>query len=462
MAAKKTTSTGQDTSDQTDTAAQPDDTTPSDSIDAIHDHVETVESDDVPEIGVEEEAQDQTDMSDSEDMSDIEDPKTDDAERALSGDDTVETAEGDAAEDHEIAETPLEEGEQDSASAQDEVTETPPEAPERVVERVVEKRSVFIPAIFGGLFAGVVGYAVGASDQLSSFLPESLQRKTGSEVSAEEVTALRDQIAALEARLADAPAAPDLSGIEAQIADGLAAQNDSLSAADAELSERLDALSAQLTELAQAPVEAAISDEAIAAYENELAAVQAALAQQRAEVEEMIAEAAQMEAEASESARIARAQAAATRLFAALDTSEAYAGEVTELQSLGVTVPDALVAASEGLTSLGALQSDFPPLARAALSAARDANAGSGGLGGFLQKQLGARSVTPREGDDPDAILSRAEAALTQGNIAQALTELEALPDVAKAPLSDWMAAADQRQAALSAADDLAQSLAGN
>ena len=456
MAAKKTTSTGSKSKDQKSSADPAEDTlTPA------------------TEAVVAEPASDQTDELDSavseqadsvaEDISEStqdDTPKSDDT-RELSGDDTVEGSEGsqDTTTDT-FTDTVSDERDADTTSdTENEVIES---AQERVVERVVETRSVFIPAVFGGLVAGMVGLAFGASDQLSAILPESMQRSATAEVTAEDISALRDQIAELEAQLAQTPDAPDLSAIEAQIAQGLSDQAEAAAAADASLSDRIDALGTQLTELAQAPLEASVSDEAIAAYEAELAAVQSALAQQRAEVEDMIAEAAQMEAEASENARIAQAQAAVTRLLAALDTSGPFSAEVTELQSLGVTVPDALSSASDGLTSLGELQASFPELARDALAAARDVEGGSEGLSGFLQRQLGARSVTPREGDDPDAVLSRAEAALTQGDLAQTLAELNALPDVAKAPLSDWMAAAQERQAALAAADDLAQSLARN
>ncbi len=334
---------------------------------------------------------------------------------------------------------------------------------ERVIERVIEKRGGFVPAVVGGIVAALLGFAAGSSDLLAPYLPASLQRGAPvADGSAEDIAGLRSEIAALEAQIGEPPEAPDLSGIQAELQAGLAAQTDALSATQSSLSDRLDALELRIDEIAQAPVEAAISDEAVAAYERELAAVQETLAQQRAEVEEMLSEAAAMEAEASESARVAQAQAALTRLFAALETGEAFAGEVTELQSLGVTVPDALVQSSDGLVSLATLTAQYPELARSALADAREASGASGGLTGFLQRQLGARSVTPREGDDVDAILSRAEAALLSGDTQAALSELDALPDPARAPLAGWIDSAAARVAALSAADTLSQSIASN
>ena len=391
-------------------------------------------------------ASDKTDDSGTDDAPEADKPDQRDASE--DGDDTV-VAEGDDAVPDELTSEPEPKPEQAPK-------------PQPVVERVIEKRSVFVPAIFGGVVAAGLGFAVGISDLLMPYLPASLQRGAPTAASAEDVATLQTQLSELGARLDAVPAAPDLSGIEAMLQDGLAEQAGNLSATETALTARLDALEAQITEIAQRPLEAAISDEAVAAYEQELAKVQDALAQQRAEVEAMIAEAAQMEAEASESARVAQAQAAATRLFAALDTGAPFASEVTELQELGVTVPDALASSADGLPSLGALQSEFPDLARNALKAARSNDDGSSGLTGFLQRQLGARSVTPRDGSDPDAILSRVEAALTSGDLNQALTELNTLPDEARAPLVDWAARAASRRDALGAADALAQSLASN
>ncbi len=487
MSAKQTKSSGSENEDQTPSADALDErpltATPSDS-DSSDAAVE-------PEPGVERTADTTTDVGEKTSTPEPEDTVLRDDEPDVAEIETEADAKAGQPEGEDLSDTvqdvdeerPTDDGsvlKDEDEQLTDAVEETADEAPsdetvvepepepqpqDRIVERVVETRSVFVPAIFGGLAAGVIGFAAASSGQFSGFFSEEAAPAAEAEVSAEEVAALRDQIAALEVRLAEpaepAPA-PDLSGIEAQIADGLARQLEAFTAADAALTARLDEIAAQLTVLEQSPVEASLSEEAIAAYEAELAAVQAALTEQRAEVEAMIADAAQMEAAATESARQAQAQAASTRLFVALETGESFVAEVTELQSLGVTVPDALVASSEGVTPLGTLQAEFPDLARTALAAARNETAGSPGFSGFLQRQLGARSVTPRDGDDPDAVLSRAEAALTQGDVAEALVQLEGLPDVAKAPLSGWSDAAIARQTALIAAEDLAQSLTHN
>jgi hypothetical protein len=80
-------------------------------------------------------------------------------------------------------------------------------------------------------------------------------------------------------------------------------------------------------------------------------------------------------------------------------------------------------------------------------------------VGAFLRAQLGVRSLEPREGDDADAILSRAEAALAEGRLGDALAEIETLPEGARAAMSGWAAEATARRDALAAAEALSAEL---
>lgn len=128
-------------------------------------------------------------------------------------------------------------------------------------------------------------------------------------------------------------------------------------------------------------------------------------------------------------------------------------------------VPAALKFVRNGTPTLLILQSDFPPLARAALATAR-----SEGVSGeaesvwanFLRNQFDVRSVSPKEGNGTDAILSRAEATLGEGRLADTLAELNALPEVVRAELSDWITMAEFRVGALAAAASLSISLNDN
>jgi hypothetical protein len=89
-------------------------------------------------------------------------------------------------------------------------------------------------------------------------------------------------------------------------------------------------------------------------------------------------------------------------------------------------------------------------------------DAGTGGVGGFLKRQLGARSVAPRDGSDPDAVLSRAEAAVRDGRVGAALTELETLPPEVQSAMEDWLAQARTRADAEQAVQDLSERLTAN
>ena len=130
------------------------------------------------------------------------------------------------------------------------------------------------------------------------------------------------------------------------------------------------------------------------------------------------------------------------------------------MRGTGAEVPEALAALAEtGVPTRAALAESFPEAARAALAAAR-AEAGEGAsVSAFLRSQLGMRSLTPRAGDDPDAVLSRAEAALAEGRLSDALAEIEALPETARAAMADWAAQARSRADALVAAEALSAAM---
>ncbi|OYU38034.1 MAG: hypothetical protein CFE33_17140 [Pseudorhodobacter sp. PARRP1] len=255
-----------------------------------------------------------------------------------------------------------------------------------------------------------------------------------------------------------------------------------------------DSLKAQVAELAARPVAgpdsdlearvAALADQAtpdltplqeqIAALEKRLSAVEAmppaggapsvaALAAQKAAADEVLkqaeATAAQIKADAEATAKAAERRAALGRVQAALDSGAAYA---SALPALGEVPPVLAESAQTGLPTLAALQDAFPSASRAALEAALRANMGenwSDRVANFLRTQTGARSLTPREGSDPDAILSRAEAALTAGDLAAALTEIATLPPEAQAALADWRALAQKRQDGVAAVAALATAI---
>ena len=151
----------------------------------------------------------------------------------------------------------------------------------------------------------------------------------------------------------------------------------------------------------------------------------------------------------------ARGREALEGIGAALDSGEGFGAELEALAALGVEVPQALASAREGVATLSALRSAFPAAARAALAAAwANAPMGGedGGVEGFLRKQFGVRSLRRREGGGTDAALSRAEDALADGRLAEALAEIESLSAAVRGKMADWAAQARRRLEAVDAA----------
>jgi hypothetical protein len=173
------------------------------------------------------------------------------------------------------------------------------------------------------------------------------------------------------------------------------------------------------------------------------------VAAQKAELDRLLGNALSVEQATAEAARQAVLQGALTQITAAITEGKPYAEALTVLRENGVDdIPDALDQSAEsGVATLSSLQARFADNARGALGAARSAGAqeGEDGVAGFLRRSLAARSVAPREGSDPDAVLSRAEAALRDGDLGTALTELDTLPAPAQDAMAAWLSDARAR-----------------
>lgn len=303
-----------------------------------------------------------------------------------------------------------------------------------------EQKSVFLPLVLGGVVAGALGF-MASEYQVFGNADAEITTKLRNDLTTQE-----ERIAALET--AEPPAvevpAVDLSPIESQLA---------------QIEERLVALE----ERPIVSVPEGVDAGAVAAYTAELEALKASAETQRSEIEALLNNAKTVEEATAEAAKAAAAQTAIAKIVSAIDAGQPYADAMSTLNDLDLGEIDPALGASaqSGVASLSALQSEFPDQARTALAAARASGAEDGqqGLGGFLKRSLGARSVAPREGDDPDAVLSRAEAAIKTGDLVGTLTELDTLPEEAQAAIADWRAAADARVAVRNAADALAQRL---
>lgn len=322
-------------------------------------------------------------------------------------------------------------------------------------------------AVLGGIIGAVL--ALGGGYAALRYAPPGLLPMPDSglgtvvEANAAALAALKAQVEALPAPAEPAPAAPDpalldrLAAVEAAVAAIQPAPAPDLSGLEtkiAALEDKVAALAAR-PEGSAAPVAGdALSAEAmgaIAALQAEVAALKSgesgAASEMAAKAQEVSAQLQAAQAEAQKMADAAAAEsramltrAALTRLQAALDSGVPYAGALADL---GVDpVPEALSAHAEtGVPTLADLTDSFPEAARAALEAALKAQMGSSWTDRamtFLRTETGIRSVNPREGNDPDAVLSRAEAAVQAGRLVDAMAEIAALPPEGQAALQAW------------------------
>lgn len=329
------------------------------------------------------------------------------------------------------------------------------------------------PARRGGFWAGLLGgvLATGAGLGAVHYVPGLLPAPDTAALEAA-LAAGQKETAALKAELAALSRPGDLetrlAALEAQASAPPAGAIVDLAPLDA----GIVALDARLSALESLPpgegapaVAIAQQDAALRQMQAQIAALQTAStaaalspeaeAQIKAATEAMAA----FEASAAAATTAIAQTAALGRLQAAIDSGAPFANA---LPVLGAVPPALTDLAGSGVPTLAALQAGFPDAARAALAAALQADMGASWTdraANFLRSQTGVRSLAPREGADPDAILSRAEAALAAGDLATALTELAALPEPAAAALADWRKQADQRQAALAAVADLSGGL---
>lgn len=381
--------------------------------------------------------------------------ETSDSAAPETAEDTVENAD----------EEPVDEDVTEETLAESEATtepETPAPSPAAPAEKVIVERGGFLSMLFGGAAAAAIGFGLSLAILPDGLPRDGRQQDTFRQDIEARLAGQSETLASVETRLEALGSGPDLSPIETELT--------AFGAAIADIGDRLasaqgalDDIETRLTAVEKLPVTSGASEAAVAAYERELETLREAMATQRAEIEAMIEDARAVEDDAEETARAAMRRAAITRILTALDTGVGFAPALTDLQSSGAEVPEILPnVANDGVVSLSQLQESFPDAARAALAASRAVAAESGDTGGFgefLRNQLGARSLEPREGNDPDAILSRAEAAMREGRLTDALAEIEALPEEGRAELTDWAAQVSERLDAMAAAQALSETM---
>ena len=332
---------------------------------------------------------------------------------------------------------------------------------------VIEAGPSTFGLVFGGLIAGAIGFLI-ATFAVPEGWPNPPAEPNGSLQAALDAETAR--VDALEQRITE------LAEVEPQVVSVGEVDLSPLTTDIATLSGRIDALTEQLgasaeriAVLEERPVASEIEAPEVnfnAEMDQFRSELEAAAAAARAEMEAAQARAAEVEAEAARAAEEAERaaevtlqRAALAEISAALESGSPFGEPLTRIPD----APNALASVAEqGIPTLASLRSEFPDVARAALrevqSVPADAPA-SQRLTAFLRQQTNARSLTPQEGDDADAILSRAEGALNGGDLSGALAELSALPDGAIGAMSDWLTKAEARASAVDAAQSLAENL---
>lgn len=324
------------------------------------------------------------------------------------------------------------------------------------------RRSGVLVLLLGGLLAGAIGFAAARYPDQWPFVTTTAEDPVATALAAQS-----DRLAALEAELAKQAGAVTAL----QTDDSLNVARGEISGEFSQLRTQLEAMSGLLDDLENrlhtveklpqgSGMEAAAA--AASAYERELQQMRQMLDAELAQITAAKEDAATLKENAAEAAKAAGARAALARVLAALDTGRPYGDALFDVtQQAGVVAPPALIQHAEaGVSTLAVLQSSFPEAARAALDAAIRASVENGEMdrvSAFFRLQLGTRSLSPKEGTDPDAILSRAEAALKSGQLDAALVELQSMPEAGQPAMQDWITSATARRDALVAGDALAQ-----
>jgi hypothetical protein len=342
----------------------------------------------------------------------------------------------------------------------------------------------FVPLVLGGVVAAGLGYGAAfmgfapATQDNSATETALAAIQTSLDEQAEALSTLTTRATALEGQIEAIPPAPeavDLGPLSEQIA-ALGTRIDATGSQITGLTDRIAYLETlPLGEGGEGADNSAAVAAAVAQLQAALQEQSASLAEQQAAnaamAEQLAAAAAAAEeriaaAEARAEARVgsATAQAALGQLRIAVATGAPFAGALADVaDGAGVDMPEALAAAAEtGVPTLEELQSSFPAAARAALPIAIRETAGEGTMNrvtAFLQSQVGGRSLEPQEGDSADAVLSRAEAALRDGDLSGTVAELASLPADAQAVMADWTTSAQMRIDAMEAMDSFAAAL---
>ena len=335
----------------------------------------------------------------------------------------------------------------------------------------IRKRLSIVASLVGGLVAGAVGFLVAISlPQLTDQSEKAEQALSGIEAVVADVAVLNEQMNELRGLIRPPPDLSVLEGDIAALEDKVGKLGPEIGGMQATTSDEISDLGARLAALSRRveALETSSGDASLSQAvqtEEQLSRFRGQLDQLVADAEARIADAEAKVAEAEASALEADGASAAgnrfaiARLRAAVESGAPYSDIISTMEDVPSELADH---ARTGIPTPHALQQEFPGAARAALAASRSIS-GDGTVGdrivAFLRQATNARSLTPREGDSADAVLSRAEARVAEGDLPAALAELESLPRASRSAMAGWIAKAEYRLAVLGAIDVLADGM---
>ena len=324
-----------------------------------------------------------------------------------------------------------------------------------------QKSSGVIPFIVAGFVCAGLGFGAAILSQPSNPIwpvhPDVAQFR---DETTGQITGIDTRLNALEGRLTDV----DQRAVGDVFQSDLDELTTSYDQRFLEIASQLENFDKRLAALEKSTIESAIPDELVAQYQDEVKRLKETLEAQRESLQQFMSETAETANEVTQRAKDTVARGILAQIRAAIDAGGPFDTAIKEFdEQVGKALPNQLRSfAEEGVQTYQELRDSFAEAARSALNAARDElneSEGFTGIGNYLRKQFQARSVTPKTGDDADAVLSRAEQALRENDLNGALNELDALPDAARDQMQPWIDQARERQDALEQLDILSQEI---
>ena len=324
-----------------------------------------------------------------------------------------------------------------------------------------QKSSGVVPFIVAGFICAGLGFGAAILSQPSNPIwpvhPDVAQFR---DETTGQITGIDARLNALEGRLTDV----DQRAVGDVFQSDLDELTNRYDQRFLEIASQLENFDKRLAALEKSTIDSAIPDELVAQYQDEVKRLKETLEAQRESLQQFISETAETANAVTQRAKDTVARGILAQIRAAIDAGGPFDTAIQEFdEQVGEALPNQLRSlAQEGVQTYQELRDSFAEAARSALNAARDEvneNEGFMGIGNYLRKQFQARSVTPKTGDDADAVLSRAEQALRENDLNGALNELDALPDAARDQMQPWIDQARERQDALEQLDILSQEI---